>query len=376
MDIRATPRQARRMEGPPPQDDAVHSATPDTDPGAFWKAAEQTAIIGIFIMMLGGVLIYTRPIAVPIVSAIVIGSMVGFLVERLTKRGVPSFVAISLIVVLLSMAVYGLIAAFSTPLSSWIGRAPEIGTILSERFRVLQEPMQAMQAIQKSLSSLTGDSESSIVVDTKSSIIESVLTVATPALSQFFVFVGTLLFFLAGRQRLKRNLVIAFVSRDARLMVLRILTEIERSLGQYLATVTLINIGLGIATGCAMWLIDLPNPALWGLLAFTMNYIPFIGAAIVALILFGVGVVTFATFTASLVPAAIFLCLNFIESQFVTPSVVGRRMTINPFLVFLALAFWAWIWGPVGAFLAVPLLVVAIVIFDHVFPREQVELPG
>ncbi len=372
MDVRAAPRRFRTA-GERGKGDAP---VPGEDDSGFWDLMERAAIIGIFVLLAAGALIYSRPVALPIVCAIIIGSIIGSLVDALVKRGLPALMAAFGIVSALFAAIYGLALAFTAPISTWIGRAPEIGSILRERFQIMRQPLELLNEIQRALTGLMGEKAAALTVDTSSSLFESVLAVATPALSQFFVFVGTLLFFLAGRATLKRRLVVAFGSREGRLTMLRIMTDVEQALGRYLGTVTLINLGLGLATGIVMALIGVPNPGLWGLLAFVMNYVPFIGPAVVAAVLFAVGVMSFSTFGAALSVPAVYLGLHWIESQFVTPNVLGRSLTLNPFVVFISLAFWAWIWGPVGAFIAVPVLVTFVVVFDNLFPRTEVTLPG
>ncbi|GGC46357.1 AI-2E family transporter [Chelatococcus reniformis] len=342
-----------------------------------WRNAERFAILGIFVILIGATLIYTRAVAVPVVAAILVGTMVGFLVERLAAHKVPPFASAFLIVGALLLLIYGAALAFSAPLSSWIDRAPEIIGLLRDRFAALREPINALKSVQDSLGSIMGTASGAIAVDVgRSSMLESVIAVATPALSQFFLFLGTLLFFVAGRAQLKRRLVVAFMTREARLTMLRIQRDIEHQLARYLATVTIINVALGVVTAAALWALGVPNAALWGLLACILNYLPFVGPILMAAVLLGVGVITFQTLLWSLSPALVFLVLHAAEGQIITPSIVGRRLTLNPFVVFLSLAFWAWVWGPAGAFMAIPLLVIGIVVTDHLFPRDEIELPG
>jgi predicted PurR-regulated permease PerM len=355
------------------------AATPAGEPTGrrVWRNAERFAILGIFVILIGATLIYTRAVAVPVVAAILVGTMVGFLVERLAAHKVPPFASAFLIVGGLLMLIYGAAVAFSAPLSSWIDRAPEIVGLLRDRFAALREPISALKSVQDSLSSIMGTGSGAIAVDVgRTSLLESVIAVATPALSQFFLFLGTLLFFVAGRAQLKRRLVVAFMTREARLTMLRIQRDIENQLARYLATVTIINVALGVVTAAALWALGVPNAALWGLLACILNYLPFVGPILMAVVLLGVGVITFQTLLWSLSPALVFLVLHAAEGQIITPSIIGRRLTLNPFIVFLSLAFWAWVWGPAGAFMAIPLLVVGIVVADHLFPRDEIELPG
>ena len=119
----------------------------------------------------------------------------------------------------------------------------------------------------------------------------------------------------------------------------------------------------------------LPNPLLWGVLAAVLNYIPYIGPAIVAATLGVVGLLPFQRSARPLVAPAAFIAMVTIEGQFLTPAIMGRRLELNPFAVFLAIAFCTWLWGPIGAFLAVPLLMALTVTLGHALARERPELP-
>jgi predicted PurR-regulated permease PerM len=197
----------------------------------------------------------------------------------------------------------------------------------------------------------------------------------TPAIGQTFIFFGTLFFILLGRARLRRVLVALFDQREARLRTLKIMNDIEHNLTGYLSIVTVINIAIGICAGFAAWVAGLSDPIAWAVLGFILNFIPYIGALIMEAALFMVGLVTFPSLTHALVAPLLFLALATLEGHFITPSIMGHRLTLNPLTVFLSLVFWTWLWGPVGAFLAVPLLIMALVVIDHLFPEDEPELP-
>ena len=122
-------------------------------------------------------------------------------------------------------------------------------------------------------------------------------------------------------------------------------------------------------------MIGFPNPLIFGLLAALLNYVPYVGPAVMVIVLFGVGLVTFSSLGHAFIAPIGFIALTTTEGHFITPTIIGRRLTLNPLLVFLALAFWTWMWGPIGAFLAVPLSIIGLVIVNHLFPREDVQLP-
>jgi predicted PurR-regulated permease PerM len=202
------------------------------------------------------------------------------------------------------------------------------------------------------------------------------LIIVTPAIGQIFVFFGTLFFFLLGRARLRHVLIAFFENRDSRLRTLKILNDIEHNLTNYLSVVALINLCVGIAATLITYFVGLPNAIAWGVLAFILNFIPYIGALMMEGVLLAVGLVTFPTLTHALIAPLLYLGFSTLEGHFITPSIMGRRLTLNPLTVFLALIFWTWLWGPMGAFLAVPLLIVALVATTHLFPQDEPTLPG
>jgi predicted PurR-regulated permease PerM len=262
----------------------------------------------------------------------------------------------------------------SAPVIEWIGKAPDIGSTIRDKLEVFERPLATLRELRNAITAK--GSGSTIQVDVGPSLLTPVLTVLTPALGELVVFFGTLFFFLLGRDDLRRYLVQIVRDRDARLRVLRILNDIELNLTSYLSVVTVINIAVGCGTAIIAYFAGLPNIAVWAVLAFVLNYIPYLGPLAMNIVLFGVGIVTFPTLGQALVAPACFIVMTTLEGHFITPAIMGRRLTLNPLNVFLALAFWTWLWGPIGAFLAVPLLIGALVIMNHLFPKNDTNLPG
>jgi predicted PurR-regulated permease PerM len=197
----------------------------------------------------------------------------------------------------------------------------------------------------------------------------------SPTFTEFLLFFVTLILFIASWRDLRRAMIMTFSDHEARLRTLRILNEIEIHLGNYLLTVTLINVGVGVAAGVVCALTGMPNPAGLGALAATLNFIPIIGPVAMFAILVVVGLVTFPTVSGGLMAALAFGGITFLEGHFVTPTIIGRRLALNALAVLLALAFWTWLWGPMGAFLSSPLLIVALILKEHLLPQDSPQLP-
>jgi predicted PurR-regulated permease PerM len=339
-----------------------------------WSAAAEISTMGIFILLLGACFYLCRPLLLPILAAVVIGMTFAPLIKFGARHGVwPWLTAVVLVV--LVMAVVGLVATLiAAPLAEWIARAPEIGANIKQKLYVLDRPLSALRELQETLLPSAG---STIAVESSNiSMVTPVVAFVTPAVAQVLLFLVTLLFFLAGQMEFRRYVASFIGGRDAKLRFIRITNDIEHNLASYVATVTAINVCLGIVVTVGTWLFGFPSPVIFGILAMVLNYIPYIGPGCMAIILFAVGLVTFPSLGYALLPPAAFVALTTIEGHILTPAVLGRRLTLNPLAVLLALAFWTWMWGPMGAFLAVPLTLMGLVTINHLFPDEDVKLPN
>jgi predicted PurR-regulated permease PerM len=351
----------------------ISDPKPVANVDTMWLSAGQAANIGIFLLLFIGCLYLGRTILLPILAAAVVALTLAPLVKWAKRHGVASWMSALVIVVLF----VGLLSVAATlmagPVSEWIARAPEIGATIRQRLSVLEQPFAALRELQ---TSLFGNGGAGIDVNTPpTAIVLPVMAVLTPALGQMLLFFGTLMFFLIGQHELRANLVALFGDRDAKLRFLKIMKDIEHNLTGFLTVVTIVNTALGIIVALGAWLLGFPNPIIFGVLAAVLNYVPYVGPAVMVVVLFGVGLVTFPSLGHALLAPVCFVALTTAEGHFITPTIVGRRLTLNPLMVFLALAFWTWLWGPLGAFLAVPLSIIGLVIFNHLFPTDDVKLP-
>ena len=380
MEANVTKAKLRRVEKPGIPGDArragfslaVSDPQPMTEVARFWRTAAQSATIGMFIILLVVALSLARPVLLPVASAFVVTMMLGPLSARAERYKIPSLLSAIVLWLLVIAVCYGVIILLGAPAVDWIGKAPEIGRSVQEKLHVLDRPLAALQEMRDAL--LPSDKKGSLGVDIMS-FVQPALLVVTPAIGQTFIFFGTLFFMLLGRSRLRRVVVAFFDEREARLRTLKIMNDIEHNLTGYLSVVAVINVAVGICGGVAAWVAGLPDPLAWAVLGFILNFIPYIGALIVEVAMFMVGLVTFPTLTHALLAPLLFLALATLEGHFVTPSIIGHRLTLNPLTVFLSLVFWTWLWGPVGAFLAVPLLIMALVVIGHLFREDEPDLP-
>jgi predicted PurR-regulated permease PerM len=355
---------------------SIEGAQPLSHVAGLWRTTAQAATIGIFALMVIAALYLGRSLLLPVTAAFVVGFMLGPLSNWARRRGVPAMLTGVVLWLLVIGLVYGIIALLAGPVIDWVKKAPDIAANVRAKLHLLDQPLAMLRDLRDTI--LPPDKnrpQANIGLDLVG-LLQPMLTVVTPAIGQVLIFFGVLFFVLLGRTQMRQVIVLFYDDRDARLRMLRILNDIERNLTTYLSVMAMINVVVGlIATGIAVF-VGLPNPVAWGVLAFLLNFIPYIGALIMEAGMLAVGLVTFPGLTQALIAPAAYLGFAVLEGHFVTPSIMGKRLTLNPLTVILALVFWSWLWGPFGAFLAVPLLIVALVVARHLFPDDVPDLPG
>jgi predicted PurR-regulated permease PerM len=330
------------------------------------------ALAGLLLISVVAVLYVGRAFFLPVVMAFVTGTMLSPAASLLERRGVPRALAAVLIVVAGTAVVAFVVGLIASPVMEWSTRLPELAARLKDKLQIFDRPLMLWQELQ----SMIGGSEGLPAFQMpKFDWVQPTLEFLSPTFTEFLLFFATLILFIASWRDLRRALIMTFSDRDARLRTLRILNEIEVHLGNYLLTVTLINIGVGVATGIVCALTGMPNPAGLGALAATLNFIPIIGPIAMFVVLVVIGLIAFPTLSGGLMAALAFGGLTFLEGHFVTPTIIGRRLALNALAVFLALAFWTWLWGPMGAFLSSPLLIVALILKEHLLPTDSPQLP-
>jgi predicted PurR-regulated permease PerM len=364
---KVAPASGERRVAAAPEDVAAAADT------TFRRSAGEVAIIGIFVLMVLGALWFARPMLLPATTAIVIGLMLGPLSAQADRLRIPSVItaiALTLLVVGIFNAVIVILAA---PVGEWISKAPEIGASIRQKMSVLDRPLESFHQLREAVLPASKD-EPGVNVDLLA-VLQPVVLFVTPAIGQVVIFLGTLFFYLFGRAQVRRVFVAFFEARESRLRMLRIMNDIEHSLTHYLSIVVVINTIVGLTAFAIAYAVGLPSPVAWGVLGFLLNFIPYIGAFMMQLVMLSVGLVTFETLGHALLGPAMYLAFTVLEGHFITPAIMGRQLTLNPLTVFLSLVFWTWLWGPIGAFLAVPLLIVMLVVSSHLLPKDESALP-
>jgi predicted PurR-regulated permease PerM len=312
-------------------------------------------------------------ILAPVLLAIVIGLMFGPLADMMEQHGVPEGISAGIAVLILVLVIVSGGFLFYGPLSEWAGRIPLIWARLQQELANFKEPMESLGAFQEQLKGILGSDQAMEVTVEDGSTVTGIALLAPAILAQVLIFLVSLYFFLATREQIRIATLSLCVSRRMRWRTAHVFRDVELKVSKYLLTITMVNIGVGLVVTGLMWAIGMPSPLLWGALAAVLNYIPFVGQAFMALILFLVGLSTGGDLGAAMLPVALYWAVNFVEGNFVTPNLLGRTMTINPFMIFLSLTFWLWAWGPVGGLIAVPSLLILYSLVTHILPTSTVE---
>jgi predicted PurR-regulated permease PerM len=333
------------------------------------------ATIGLFLLAVLYTLFLAKAIMMPVAVACLVALLLAPLVRALRAAFVPRPVGAAIVLACLVTLIIGGITVLSDPASKWAAELPKTTKQLERKFRTLKNPLDDMRQATERVEQLTTlekpeDVPQRVVVETGGLFARTVGVLQSVG-STLGIIVALVYFLLATGDLLEHKLLHVWPGgRGKRAM--GIAHVVQRSLSTYFATVTLINIGLGMATSAAMFAIDMPNPVLWGAMAAALNFVPLIGAVVGVGVVALVGLVSFPTIVNGLLPAALYLGLHLVESQFVTPYIVGRRLTMNPVAVFLSIVLWTWLWGIPGALMAVPLLAVLKVVADTIEPLKPI----
>jgi len=332
------------------------------------------ALVSLLVICVVAVLYAAKAFFLPVVMAFVVGTMLSPAAGFLERRRIPRSVSAVLIVTAVGAGAAFIVGLISSPLMEWSNRLPELGSLLKDKLHVFDRPLALWHQLQTMLGGSDGLSTAAFQMP-KFDWVQPTIEFLSPTFTEFLLFFATLVLFIASWKDLRRALILTFADHAARLRTLRILNEIEGHLAGYLITVTMINLGVGAATGIICAVTGMPNPAGLGALAAVLNYFPIIGPIAMFVILAVVGVITFSTIGAGLIAPLAFVGIIFLEGHFITPTIIGRRLELNALAVFMALAFWTWLWGPMGGFLSSPLLIVALVLKDHLMPVDSPQLP-
>ncbi|HEX8480594.1 MAG TPA: AI-2E family transporter [Allosphingosinicella sp.] len=303
----------------------------------------------------------------PVTAALVIAIALVPMLEWLERRRVPSpLAAFTCILVLISMANIA-VASIVLPAAEWVRLLPErIGRVRD----TLAPVMEVYSDLERFLDDIVEQfgthaaTPRTVQLETPNSLLDIIATSAPFAAIQMFFALLVIFFFLAGWTAMRRRTITARSSFDGAMTTARAIQQVVDATSTYLGTITIVNIAMGLAVAFILYLLDMPTPLMWGGIVAVLNYIPYLGPIASVLLLALGGLMAFADPWYAFLPALCFIGIHIVEANLITPFFVGRRLTINPLLILVALSFWAWVWGTTGALLAVPLLIITKTVLD------------
>jgi predicted PurR-regulated permease PerM len=330
------------------------------------------SVVGLFVIFTLIALHLASFVLIPLTMAVVVGLILGLAADRMGRLGIPP----TLTAVILSSLFLGILGLLAATIAGPVNMLIENGPKMLER---VIDYLQSVPWLKRPIDALSsGPVSPEAMLENSGTILSTLATGVTPALLQIFVFMAALVLFLSSRLALRRALIRAFSHRGRRLKAIRLYNEVESALGHYFATALLVYALFGTVAGIIAWAGSLGSPLLWAVAAFLLSFVPFLGIVSVTLSMVVAGVLAHESLLIGLLPAIIFFGVNGLLENLLIPSLMGRRLQLNAFMLFIAIVFWTWLWGAVGAMLAVPLTLIGMTLFGGIVPqaKPQPNLPG
>ena len=329
----------------------------------------QVAVVGIFVIALFFALDVGSGVIIPIVVAHLLDRLLSPVVRWMESVGLPAPAGAALVLLAFIGGVGGGAYYLSGPAIEWIETAPRHFRVAEYKLRGMTGALEKMQeAAEKAADAASVKEESSqqTVKVEQQTMGERLREQTLVFVSGLFITLFLLYFLLASGDMLLRKVVHLLPRFSHRRNAVRIVRRTENKLTHYLSTLVLINVGLGVAIAGGMYLVGMPNPLLWGALGGVLNFVPYLGPVVNIIIVSVVALVSFESVSYALLAPLVYLLINGIEGSLVTPALVGYRLQLNPVVIFIALTFWGWLWGVIGALLAVPLLATFKIVCDSI----------
>lgn len=324
----------------------------------------------IAIIAVGFALHTARPIMMPLTAAFVLSLILAPAADWLGRRGLPEGLRAAIVVFAAMGAIFVGIYLVGKPAVAWSNKLPavveEARGKLSGLFDAVTQMQEVGEQVEEIASNGNGKTEPREVIVRGNSLPLSLAASARTIIVQLLFTAVLAYFLLETKSGFHANAIAARRTMRGKLQTARILRNMQKKVGVYMFTMLMINIGLGGCVAACLSAIGMPSPLVWGLLAAILNFVPYVGPAIVTVLLGLSGLVEYDTLKMAAAPVLIYVVLNFIESNFVTPLFIGVRLRISPLAILIAIAIFIWMWGPVGSLLAIPLVVVLKTICDSV----------
>lgn len=322
-------------------------------------------------------LYFGRGLFLPVALAIVLALTLSPIIQVGQRVRIPAAVSAFAVMVTFTAGLFLAVMTFAEPLGTMIADAPRIGEQLKAKLKSLGDPLKTIdkvgEEVEKIATSATVGSAPEVIIKQPGLIARAADDLA--AIAATILLTLTLCFFLlVSRDLFFLKVVRIMPTLSDKKSALQLANSVEHDVSHYLLTVTVINTALGTLVGVIFWALGMPNPLLWGTLAGLLNFLPYVGAIGGIVLSAAVAVITFDTLGQALAVPASYALLTILEGQFITPSLLGRRFSLNTVVILLSIAFWGFMWGSAGVFVAVPILIMLKALadqFDELAPLSE-----
>lgn len=345
------------------------------------RAIPSLSVVAILLLASIAFLYFARGFFLPVVLALMLHFLLKPLVRGLKRVRIAEPVGAAVVLAILLFTLWQGVSRLSQPAAEWLSRLPETVGQLDLKVRDVERRIEKMyrtfrQQRRTEDEPTTAPAERppppAPKLQIQTNLAESALIYTTSFLTGLLETLVLLYFLLASGDLFLTKLARVMPTTQDKEEALSIVHEVQHNISRFLFTITFINVGVALVVTALLYFAGMPNPLLWGVLAGLLNFIPYFGPFTVVAILTLVGVTTAESTGEGLLPPLLYLSVHALESNFITPMVLGRRLTLNPVVIFVSLIFWTWLWGIPGALLAVPLLMTLKIICDHFRPLAPV----
>jgi predicted PurR-regulated permease PerM len=311
-----------------------------------------------------------RDFLIPIVFALLLNFLLSPLIRRLARIHIKPPIGAAIVVILLVGAIGGGVYQLTGPAQRWIATAPEAFAKAQGKLRGIIRPMQQVQKnVEQAASAVGGPSTGrppEVVVQSGPSLSSRLFGTTQKVIAGLLEIFILLYFLLAGGDLFLQKLIKVLPHFGDKMKAVDIARATEATVSAYLTTTLLLNLLEGALVALVLWILGMPSVLLWGALVACLEFVPYLGAATAVIVLGVAGLTTFDQLGHALLIPGSFLAINMLQANLVTPLLLGHRLTLNPVAIFVGLAFFFWIWGVPGAFLAVPLLATFKIFCDNI----------
>jgi predicted PurR-regulated permease PerM len=332
------------------------------------------AIVGIFILLVFYFLYFASPILIPIIAALLLSMLLAPFVGLLERVRIPRTLGSLIVVVAAVGSLFGIAASLRGPAQSWLSE-PQRFSRLEEKLRPVAASFEMLQYATEQLEKATaprGGPSVQKVELTGSGLSGLLSTGIGHVASTIAAVIGLLYLFLVSGDTFLRKLVLVTPSLKDKKRAVQIVRNIETDISFYLIMIASINIALGFIVTAMTGVLGISDPFLWGTLAAILSFAPYVGEFAIIILLSLAGILTFDNLAQAFIAPAIYFVLMTICWQGVVPFVVGRRMTLSPVAVLITIIMLGWMWGVVGALVAVPVLASLKIICERILPLHSV----